>query len=345
MARNEDKAPTIQAAARSAGDGVLGSRDDGMARIVGARREATGTGGPTTITSMNPVPMIGPALALTFNAFVWGVSWWPFRQLEARGLHPLWATALIYALAVAAITLMRPIAWRQLAREPWLWLLVAAAGTTNAAFNWGVTVGDVVRVVLLFYLMPLWAVLLARWVLHERLTRAALLRVALALGGAAVVLWPEQGGLPLPRTLADGLGLVGGFSFALNNVMLRHQQHQPQAARALAMFVGGMVVAALIATVLSVHGQASWPPRAGPTWLIGLLALAVLFLAGNFSLQYGAARLPANATAVIMLTEVVFAAGSALALGGGVLTPRLAVGGGLIVIAAFSAAFERPAPA
>ena len=37
-----------------------------------------------------------------------------------------------------------------------------AAGTTNATFNWAVTLGDVVRVVLLFYLMPLWAVLLAR---------------------------------------------------------------------------------------------------------------------------------------------------------------------------------------
>ena len=42
-------------------------------------------------------------LALVFNAFVWGVSWWPFRQLQAPGLHPLWATVLIYALAVAVI--------------------------------------------------------------------------------------------------------------------------------------------------------------------------------------------------------------------------------------------------
>jgi len=35
------------------------------------------------------------------NAFVWGVSWWPFRELHGRGLHPLWATALIYALLLA----------------------------------------------------------------------------------------------------------------------------------------------------------------------------------------------------------------------------------------------------
>ena len=119
-----------------------------------------------------------PALALTLNAFTWGVSWWPFRQLQELGLHPLWATALIYLVAVMAITAWRPGAWLDLWRARSLWLLVLAAGTTNATFNWAVTIGDVVRVVLLFYLMPLWAVLLARWLLHEPLTLPAGVRVA-----------------------------------------------------------------------------------------------------------------------------------------------------------------------
>jgi drug/metabolite transporter (DMT)-like permease len=42
-----------------------------------------------------------------------------------------------------------------------VWALLAAAGLANAGINWAVTVGDVVRVVLLFYLMPAWVVLLA----------------------------------------------------------------------------------------------------------------------------------------------------------------------------------------
>ena len=41
--------------------------------------------------------------ALLVNAFVWGVSWWPFRQLESQGLHAMWATALVYAVAVACV--------------------------------------------------------------------------------------------------------------------------------------------------------------------------------------------------------------------------------------------------
>ena len=278
------------------------------------------------------------ALALVLNAFVWGVSWWPFRQLEAAGLHPLWATTLIYMLAVLVITLARPAAWRELLSHPALWLLVLASGTTNAAFNWAVTIGDVVRIVLLFYLMPLWAVLLARLLLHEPLTRSAMLRVALALAGAMVILWPPGGGLPLPRTLPEALGVLGGFSFALNNVMLRREAARSEGARALAMFVGGALVAGLLVALLMPAGAVPPLPAAASGWMLGALLLAVLFLAGNLALQYGATRLPANATAVIMLTEVLFASVSALALGAGTLDLRLAIGGAAIVGAALLAA-------
>lgn len=283
-------------------------------------------------------PFLWPALALTLNALVWGTSWWPFRQLEQLGLHPLWATVLIYAVAALVIVMLRPRAVGQLLRTPALWVLVLASGTTNATFNWAVTIGDVVRVVLLFYLMPLWAVLLARLVLHEPLTRLAGARVLLALTGAAIVLWPaERSGweaLPLPRSLPDWLGVIGGFTFALNNVMLRREAHRPEEGRALAMFGGGMGVAGVLALTLSAGGSVPPLPPPATAWVVGVAALALLFLVGNLALQYGAARLPANVTSVVMLTEILFASASALALGGGALNGQLLLGGALILLAA-----------
>ncbi len=302
-----------------------------------------------TATPPRPSAAAGlAALALVLNALVWGTSWWPFRWLQAAGLHPLWATTIVFVLASTVIVAARPRAFRQVLTTPALWLLVVASGTTNAAFNWAVVIGDVVRVVLLFYLMPLWTVLLARVVLHERFTTAAALRVALALAGAAIVLWQEAAAdasrpslllqLPLPRSLADWLGLVGGFSFAFNNVMLRREANRPEEGRALAMFVGGAIVAGTLAVTLATSGKAPWPPAPAAPWLLTTAVLTVLFLAGNLALQFGAARLPANRTSVVMLTEVVFASSSAVAFGGGTLTPRLALGGGLIVASALLAA-------
>ena len=296
-----------------------------------------------------------PVLALLLNAVVWGASWWPFRRLQDLGVHPLWATVVIYFIAVTLITAMRPKALREVLRSPALWVLLLAAGATNAAFNWGIVIGDVVRVVLLFYLMPLWSVLLARLLLHEAITASAALRVLLALAGAAVVLWPDQPmgldgfserlplRLPIPHSLADWLGVLGGFCFALNNVMLKREAHRSDEARALAMFGGGMVVAGVLALGLAAGGKLPWPPAPAAPWMMITVAMSALFLVGNLALQYGASRLRANVTAVVLVSEVVVAAGTAVAFGAGSLTAQLVVGGSLIVLASLLSAFQNQA--
>jgi drug/metabolite transporter (DMT)-like permease len=67
------------------------------------------------------------------------------------------------------------------------------------------------------------------------------------------------------------------------------------------------------------------------------VGLSVAFLVSNFTLQYGAARLSAHATAMVMMSEVVFASVSSVALGASALTWRVGLGGGMIVLAALLA--------
>lgn len=283
--------------------------------------------------------------ALAFNAFVWGVSWYPFRLLHEAGLHPVWSTALIFTVALAGLLAVRPAAAQAL-RVPPLWLLALATGLTNMGFNWAVTIGDVVRVVLLFYLMPAWAVLLAWWLLHERPTRAALLRLGLAFVGVVIVMLPQDGrdaqtaGAPGSAWLADALALAGGFCFALTNVLLKRLAQVPDTQRMAAMFGGGVVFAALAGLVGLATGQIAGPPSPAPGWLAVGGVLALCFLASNYALQYGAARLPAGTTAVVMLTEVVFASASSVALGAAAPSLRTLVGGVLVVLAAVLAALD-----
>lgn len=285
-----------------------------------------------------------PVLALLVNACIWGLSWWPFRRMLDAGLHPLWATALMYAAITAAMLLLRPAAARQFAAHRGLWLLAACAGITNVAFNWAITIGDVVRVVLLFYLMPAWAVLLAWRLLGERPTAAALLRLLLAFGGVVLVLWPAEGGaarLAAGLRLADALALLGGFMFALTNVTLRRQRAAPEQARMLAMFVGCMAMGWLAAGGARVAGIAPPLPGFGAGWLGAALALAALLMLGNWMLQYGAAHLPVGTTAVVLLSEVAFASGSSVLLGAAQPTAATWAGGALIVAAALLAALQR----
>lgn len=276
---------------------------------------------------------------LLLNAFTWGVSWWPFRQLQGLGVHPLWATALIYTIAWVWLSIARPSAWRGFLQHPGLWLLLLASGLTNVGFNWAVTVGDVVRVVLLFYLMPAWSVLLAWPILGEKPSAGSLARLLLAVVGVVIVLKTPESAWPWPHSLADGLALVGGFSFALTNVMLLRLRNTPSDASMLAMFGGGALMAGLTALGGFQLGIVDVLPAAAPTWLAWVGGLSLFILIGNMGLQYGAKRLRASATSIIMLSEVVFASVSAVLLGAGELSNRVLLGGALILLAAVLSAF------
>ena len=284
--------------------------------------------------------------ALALNALVWGLSWWPLRQLDNLGLHPLWATAFVFTLATLVLSFMSPSGWRYFKQHPQLWWLMAASGFTNIGFNWAVTTGDVMRVVLLFYLMPTWSLLLAWWLLDEKPTRVASARLGLTLLGIILVLKTPDSPWPLPQDLPDALALLAGFCFALTNIWLLRLQHAPESARMVAMFGGGAFMAvtcAALATWTGIIPEIVLSTVDGANasqflvWLPWVVGLSSAFLISNFALQYGAALLSAHTTAMVMMSEVVFASVSSVALGASTLSWRICVGGGMIVLAALLA--------
>ena len=287
-----------------------------------------------------------PVFALLFNALVWGLSWWPFRKMNDAGLHPLWATAVMYSSVLIVLLLFRPGILKQIKDHPGLWLLALTSGLTNASFNWAITIGDVVRVILLFYLMPAWAILLAWKILGERPTPAAIGRLLLAFCGVFLVIWPKEGGLGRlfsALTLADWLALFGGFTFAFTNVTLRRMHATPGQARMFMMFGGCMVTAVIAAIVGGKLGLVPAFPAPNETWVVTAALLAVVLFIGNWALQYGASRLAASVTAVVMLSEVAFASVSSVLLGAAQLDARSFAGGALILIAAAWSAWPRRA--
>ena len=275
--------------------------------------------------------------AIVANAFIWGVSWWPLKSLQNSGLHPLWATAAIYMLVSAGMLIFYRQSGRALLANPHLWFLALASGLTNVGFNWAVTVGDVVRVVLLFYLMPAWSVLVAWVLLGEKPTSGSLLRLVLAMAGVLIVLKTPDSPWPFPQSGVDWLALMGGLSFAITNALLVKFNSSPSSARMLAMFSGGALLSIFVSVLGLLLGILPQPTlqTAGIPVFFGL---CLAFIVSNAALQYGAAGLMASTTAVLMLTEILFASVSAALLGAADFTPRIVWGGGLIVVAALLAA-------
>ena len=97
-------------------------------------------------------------------------------------------------------------------RAPWACLAMGLAiGWSNLAYVIGVLEGEVMRVLLLFYLAPLWTVPLAHVLLGERLDARGGAVMAIAIAGAAVMLWHPELGVPWPASRAEWLGRGGGL--------------------------------------------------------------------------------------------------------------------------------------
>jgi drug/metabolite transporter (DMT)-like permease len=277
-------------------------------------------------------------LALLTGAFVWGVIWYPYRALDAVGIGGVSASLITYALALAlGLAVFR----RQLAgaRPSWLLLAIAlAAGACNLGYVLGTIHGTVMRVLLLFYLAPLWTVLLARLILAERLTVSGAMIVAISLTGALTMLWHPELGAPWPAQLAEWIGLAAGFLFALSNVLIRRAEHIAIEVKSLAVCAGVVVIAA----ALLAAGVEAVPADFAAESLVLLAALGVVLLVINLVVQFGLMHVAANRAIVILLSELVFAAASSWLLAGETMGLREWLGGTLIVAASLLAARDRP---
>ncbi len=281
---------------------------------------------------------IPPTVALLVGAAMWGVLWSPYRFLARAGLDGIWSTVLTYGLTLAMGVAIFPRAAASLAHAPALALVMAAAiGWSNLAYVLAVLDGEVMRVLLLFYLAPLWTVPIARIVLGERLDATGGFVMALAFAGAMVMLWKPAIGFPWPQAKAEWLGLAAGFLFALGNVLVRRIDTLDDAAKSIAIWAG-VTVAALAHLPMSAVGAGTALAAAGANAGV-VVAISIALVSMGLALQYGLARMPANRAIVILLFELVVAAIAAYLLAGEVMGPRDWLGGSLIVAASLASAW------
>lgn len=277
-----------------------------------------------------------PVLGLLYGATFWGLVWYPSRTLESLGMQGAWLTLIAYATAYLAFTPFVRFSIIGLRRQPWeAMTLVVAAGWTNVAFVLAVLEGEVLRVLLLFYLSPIWTVLLGRWLLHEPLNRRTWAMLALGVGGALVMLWdPAVGRVPLNR--ADLLAASAGLAFALNNVMTRRITGLGVRAKTHLAWLGVVIVSSVFVMV-----QSPGLPQAPSVAWLGTMLLGVGgFMLSTLAVVYGVTHMPVQRSAVIMLFELVVGAVSAWLLAAEIVSIREWLGGALIMIAAVIAILQ-----
>jgi drug/metabolite transporter (DMT)-like permease len=272
-----------------------------------------------------------PITLLVLSSFLWGCAWMPLKGLERLGMSGLTMTAV--AAGVAGLAIL-PVAVRQRAAfrgrgAQGLVLIFLLGGYANLAFSTALVYGEVVRVMVLFYLLPVWGVVGGALFLGERVGPARLVAVVCALTGALLVLGGFRA-LSGSVSLLDLLAVSSGLSFAGSNLVFRARQELPLVSKATAMLLGSSVLA-LLGLALGLQSTAGvgasgllWAAAYGLGWL----------LFATLGGQYGVTHLEAGRSSIIIIIELLAAVASAIVVGGERMEGIELAGGFLILLAA-----------
>lgn len=271
-----------------------------------------------------------PLTVLTLSAAMWGIIWWPLKQFGAAGLSgPLisFASYGLVGLVGLPFLLRERRAWQ--GQVGLLLLLALFGGWANASIVRALLTGDVVRVMLLFYLAPVWSVIGGRVFLHETVTRRRMLAVLISVLGAFLVIGGTAA-FATPLSVADILALSAGLAFAANNLVTRAAHSIPMVSKTIAVFIGCGIVSGLM-----VLQQNAVQPDWSPNMVIALLAFGFGWLAlATFTTQYGVTHIETGRAGIILIVELLAAVISAMIIGGEKIMPRELIGGILIACAA-----------
>lgn len=269
-------------------------------------------------------------MLLFISSIGWGLTWLPLKILNDMGLDSLYLIGIAF---LSGTLVLSPWLYRQYRQWQgglrYMILIAIAGGIANASFQTAMYHGDVIRVMILFYMLPVWSIIGGRLFLGEKIDLMRMLAVSLCLSGAFFILdvWHTAW---YSITWIDVLALLSGMGLAATNILFRYTPQLPVMSKVSAMFIGcslligtGLVT---LPTNASLPGNGAIPLAAayGALWL-------TLITIGT---QWSVTRMEAGRSAIIIVTELVAAVVSAAILTSAELHLAEMIGGLLVLSAA-----------
>lgn len=271
-------------------------------------------------------------LTLLGASILWGLTWLPLKYLHELGFDGVPITLFVY-LIMFIISL--PFVWRYrkdlLSHWRILFGVALLGGGAQLAFNTAIIYGEVIRVMVLFYLVPLWGVIGGRLFLSETITPIRWLGMGLSIFGAFLVVGGMQAFIAPPSWI-DGLALLSGFLFAMNNITFRVSPTTPVMLKLAFMFLGSVVFSAIVVWQL---GEPIIPDVPASSWLTLFAYGAFWVLLANLATQWAVTHMESGKSSIIIILELVTAVVTASWLLGETMSSVEMVGGTLILVAAF----------
>ena len=254
-------------------------------------------------------------LACLYAGAVWGLFWIPLRALEDAGLHGLWITVvyfLVPTIGLLPVTLWR---WRHVRAGGFqLQLTALISGGALLLYTTSIVYTDVVRAILLFYLTPVWATILARIYLGDKITMIRIIAMILAIFGMLTI-FGLGAQFPVPQNIGDWLGLAAGFVWAIAMVRIRQAEDHSAIELTVGFFQWSLFFSALAAVLLA-PGYIPSVAEVSSALPLLLVFMLLLVLPGTYASLWGPKFLSPGVVGLLFMTEIVVGAVSVAFLAG-----------------------------
>lgn len=243
--------------------------------------------------------------ASLYAGLAYGLYWIPLRALEEQGLSDV-LPALVFNL-VPMILILPLIVWRwpQIRKAPLHFHLTGViVGLSLVGYTNAFLYTDVVRVLILFYLTPIWGFLLARIFLGDLITPIRWLSILLGIGGMLTIFGIDAG-IPLPDNVGDWIALGAGIFWAIASLMMLMGKQSP-IDYALWFFLWNGLAAIMVSIVFFAQDSATLPDISAfiavLPWMIPLAA--ILIIPAGFAVIYGPTQLNPGIAGILFMVEI-----------------------------------------
>lgn len=157
-----------------------------------------------------------PNLTVIVSCFFWGSYWIPLRYIDSDSNSSLWP--IFFSFLLLSLLLLKSLikAFRSIFYEHnyffFLGCLFAATGITF--YSESLLRGEIAKVVVLFYLCPIWGTIFAKIFLGNKLTLKRLLSIILGIIGLEIMVGIEKG-IIFPTSVVEWIALSAGLSWAM----------------------------------------------------------------------------------------------------------------------------------
>jgi len=152
------------------------------------------------------------------SAVLWGLWWMPIRYLESVGLDGAWGSVAMNCGAALAVGMWMPLARARPVITPQGFAGAVLVGVAVTTYSAALTMAEVIRVILLFYLAPAWGKVIEWAFMGQPWQWSATFALAASLGGAYLVLGGDVGAQSV--TLADILAVLSGMAWAAGAALI-----------------------------------------------------------------------------------------------------------------------------